>query len=214
MILPGRAARVAQRRRRGAYFNRVAFSVAPDDVNRPDQAPQYDCDVINSVVRIASPVGLCRLASTILISRRVEQSTPPRQGIQKLPIHSARVWSTLSPPSLSYSETDLWQKRARISASPQPKLQGVEPYGEGDQYSHREERERLDKLRVMAGGNSTITERFVPNCNDLETYLMVNAHLETRIDKAIKRLVTLKEFKRIKRKPGCAIPTARGRLVE
>ena len=43
-----------------------------------------------------------------------------------------------------------------------------------------EERERFDKIRVMAGGKSTITERFVPNCNDLETYLMVNAHLETK----------------------------------
>jgi hypothetical protein len=32
-------------------------------------------------------------------------------------------------------------------------------------------------------------------------YLMVNAHLETKIDKAIKRLITLKEYKRFYGKP-------------
>lgn len=70
-----------------------------------------------------------------------------------------------------------------------------------------EERKRYVEIHEKAGGKNNITERFGPNCEDLELYLTLMALLDTRIDKATKRLITLKEFKRLygKREPN---PTA------
>jgi len=70
--------------------------------------------------------------------------------------------------------------------------------------SDDERHQQLRKLVPQAGGKDVIAEKFLPACKDLERYAVIVNLLDTRIDKAYRRLVALKEYKRMYIKPSVA----------